>query len=291
MTFEQLEYFIAVTELDTFLNAAESLHISQSSLSKQIIKLEKELGIMLLDRSRRSASLTEAGDLFYKDAKKLSLQYQEMLSKMNLYRESNLKSLRVGTLPILTQYHLTALFQKFSVRHPEIVVAIDEVEEINLLKGLEDGCYDLIIAREHMLDPQKQVIYPVASDELVAVLPVSHPLASAPALTLKDLQDENFILMNRYTAIFQLCMEKFAKEELNLKLSRTARVESILSAVAIGEGISLLPKSNLNIFHHQDIIAVSLHPAIPLSVVLAKQKRQKSSPALNLLIQFLTQTE
>ena len=64
MTFEQLQCFIASVEEKTFLDAAHSLYISQSSLSKQIMKLEQELGVMLWDRSRRKAGLTEAGTFF-----------------------------------------------------------------------------------------------------------------------------------------------------------------------------------------------------------------------------------
>lgn len=62
-------------EENNFLDAAELLHISQSSLSKQIIKLEKELDILLLDRSGRSALLTEAGHLFYEEALLLVQQF------------------------------------------------------------------------------------------------------------------------------------------------------------------------------------------------------------------------
>lgn len=58
MTFDQIQYFIAIAECNTYFDAAEELNISQSALSKQIIKLEKELGVALLDRSRRKASLT-----------------------------------------------------------------------------------------------------------------------------------------------------------------------------------------------------------------------------------------
>lgn len=68
MTFEQLQCFIASVEEKTFFDAAQSLYISQSSLSKQIMKLEQELGVMLWDRSRRKAGLTEAGNIFYQDA-------------------------------------------------------------------------------------------------------------------------------------------------------------------------------------------------------------------------------
>ena len=56
MTFEQLQYFISIVDHDTFFDAAEDLHISQSSLSKQIMRLERELGLKLFDRSRRKAA-------------------------------------------------------------------------------------------------------------------------------------------------------------------------------------------------------------------------------------------
>lgn len=69
MTFEQLEAFVAVTEYDTLFDAAEALHISQSALSKQIQKLEKELDLLLLDRTHRRACLTPAGEQFSREAK------------------------------------------------------------------------------------------------------------------------------------------------------------------------------------------------------------------------------
>lgn len=64
MTFEQLDYFIEIVKHKTFFDAAESLHISQSSLSKQIIKLEKELDVQLFDRSKRTATSDGCGSVF-----------------------------------------------------------------------------------------------------------------------------------------------------------------------------------------------------------------------------------
>ena len=71
MTFEQLSYFIAIVENDTFFDAACEMNISQSSLSKQIMKLEKELDLTLFDRTTRSATLTQAGEFFYNESKQL----------------------------------------------------------------------------------------------------------------------------------------------------------------------------------------------------------------------------
>ena len=108
MTLEQIDFFLMAVRCDTFLEAAENLHIAQSTLSKQIQKLETELNLPLFDRTRRQAVLTPAGELFLQEAAELSLQYHQMLQKMHPFQETTRQPLRVGSLPFLTQYHLTS---------------------------------------------------------------------------------------------------------------------------------------------------------------------------------------
>ena len=84
MQIEQLKYFISIIEHQTYLQAAEVLNISQSSLSKKIIALENELDIILFDRSKRSIVLTEAGKVFYEESQKMILCYEEMLHTIHL---------------------------------------------------------------------------------------------------------------------------------------------------------------------------------------------------------------
>lgn len=81
------------------MDAAEEIHISQSNLSKQIIKLEKELELTLFDRSKRSARLTEAGKAFYQEALLLYSQYEQSLSRLSSYKEISASQFRIGTLP------------------------------------------------------------------------------------------------------------------------------------------------------------------------------------------------
>mgnify|MGYP003231584186 CR=1 FL=1 len=189
MTFDQIQYFIAIAECNTYFDAAEELNISQSALSKQIIKLEKELGVALLDRSRRKASLTPAGETFYQDALALRRQYEIMNRHMKKYQifTGNKNELRVGTLPILTQYGLTAHFRQFTESHPDIHLILDEVEENDLKKGLLSSQNDLIICREQMIADQSDIssVY-LADDELVTVLPVGHPLDGPVSLSIGE---------------------------------------------------------------------------------------------------------
>ena len=285
MTFDQIQYFIAIAECNTYFDAAEELNISQSALSKQIIKLEKELGVALLDRSRRKASLTPAGETFYQDALALRRQYEIMNRHMKKYQifTGNKNELRVGTLPILTQYGLTAHFRQFTESHPDIHLILDEVEENDLKKGLLSSQYDLIICRKQMIADQSDIssVY-LADDELVTVLPVGHPLDGP--VSLSALADESFILMNRYTSVYQICQALFANVPVHPQILRTGRVES-----TIGEGVSLLPYSNFKLFHHEHVKTLPLTPPVKLPVVIAGTKKRINSSICQEFIRCMTE--
>ena len=120
MTLEQIDYFICAAQSRTFFDAAEATHISQSSLSKQIMKLEKELELTLWDRSKRTAVLTPEGEFFYKEALKISRQYHRSLEAVYHFKDSKLQALHIGTLPFLSQYHLTSVIHSFFDTHPEL---------------------------------------------------------------------------------------------------------------------------------------------------------------------------
>lgn len=281
MTFEQLDYFIASVESETFFDAAESMHTTHSTLSKQIQKLEQELNVDLWDRSRRRARLTPAGKSFYKEAQKLSRQYHETLKKMKTFQPVLKQELCIGTLPFLAQYHLTERIRKFRELHPKITLSLSELEENDLLSGLAQDAFELIIARETMIDTKQYSFKPVAKDTLSVILSSDHPLAKCSVLSLEDIQSERFILMHPYTSIYQLCMNLFEKASIKPTILRTARVESIISAIQIGEGISLFPESNLQLFQHDWIVAVPLINAPTLKIGLVYKKGRETSPFLS----------
>lgn len=97
--------------------------------------------------------------------------------------------------------------------------------------------------------------------------------------------------MNRYTTICQLCLRLFADAGVTPNLVRTARIESLISAVSAGEGISLLPESNLNVFHCEGLVTIPLTPSVPLPVVLAyrKNKEDRTNAGLRELILFFNE--
>ena len=287
MTFEQLSYFIAIVENDTFFDAACEMNISQSSLSKQIMKLEKELDLTLFDRTTRRATLTQAGEFFYNEAKQLIEHYKLTLENIQIFKSLHENKLHIAVLPIQTQYNLNALFNSFRKENPDIELQITEVEDDRLIEGISKNEYDLIIARETMFDKSQFTTYQLAKDELIAAISSEHKLSQRDKLTFDDIKNENFILMNPYTSIYQLCINKLKENNIDANIIRTARTESIIGSVAINEGISLLPKSNFEVFHQKNINTISLEPQIALSVVLAKHKKTASNIAIKEFIKFV----
>ena len=287
MTFEQLSYFIAIVENDTFFDAACEMNISQSSLSKQIMKLEKELDLTLFDRTTRSATLTQAGEFFYNEAKQLIEHYKLTLENIENFKSLHENKLHIAVLPIQTQYNLNALFNSFRKENPDIKLQITEVEDDRLIEGISKNEYDLIIARETMFDKSQFKTYPLAKDELIVAISSEHKLSQRDKLTFDDIKNENFILMNPYTSIYKLCINKLKENNIDANIIRTARTESIIGSVAINEGISLLPKSNFEVFYQKNINTISLEPQIALSVVLAKHKKTASNIAIKEFIKFV----
>ena len=86
------------------------------------------------------------------------------------------------------------------------------------------------------------------------MLPADHPLATRQKLSVTALTDQSFLLMHPYTSIYQLCMQIFQNAGIHPSILRTARVESLISAVAVGEGISLFSESNFRLFQHECIL-------------------------------------
>lgn len=288
MTFEQLNCFIKAVEENTFFDAAETLHITQSTLSKQIIKLEKELNLCLFDRSKRSAMLTPSGNAFYEQALILYHQYETMLNNMQSYRISQKQEIRIRILPIQAQYELTSRINLFTDSYSEYDLSMEELEEEALLSGLNSSQYDMIIVREHLVADSRFQKYPLAEDELVALLPSDHPLSSSPALTLQSIADEHLFLMPRYTSVYKQCMEEFMKCGIIPKTVTNGRIETLINAVELGKGISLIPKTNLKLFNYRHLSVISIEPRILLTIVLAKKKESRMTPAMEYFITALS---
>ena len=276
MEMKQVEYFLAVAELRSFSVAADNLYVSQSSLSKQIMALEKELGVALFDRSKRSIALTAAGETFQKHAHRLNDEYKAMISNIKDYKIA--PSLSIVAIPVIAQYGITSYIAQFQSAYPKMQLLLEEREALAILPALNSRQFDLAFIRDNYLDTEQHHILEVNSDKFVVALSVKHPLAVRASISLSELANENFIMFDKGTIVHELAVDACRKagfEPRNFYAS--LRVESILGLVASQAGVALIMEKVFQYHKHPDVIAIPLTEIIESRIVLAYPKDKKLS--------------
>ena len=288
MNITQLKYFKAIAQNDTFMDAANDMNISQSSLSKQLSSLEAEVGVSLIDRSKRKASLTEAGKVFAKDVDSLLNQYQLMIAHMQAFKnDKNCSILKIGSLAFLGQYGLNYKLADFmATQNSEYRLIIEDVEEDILLEGFRNGTYDLIFGRTVPDEMLYDTSVKLEDDELVAVMRSSNPLAKFDSVELQQLINLPMFLTKPYTSIYKICMQFFNKEHLTPTGIFTSRSETIISMIVAQNSVGLLPRKCFDIFQHSGLVALPVKPVIKLPVVIFVG-HHRNSPFVQKLINSL----
>ena len=151
MEIRQIQYFLTVVDTGSFSAAADEHFISQSSLSKKIIALEKELGLSLFDRGKRKIFLTDAGEAFLEHARKIDVAYRAMVADLNGYK-SDTDSFSIAAIPVIAQYGITNYMAQFNTAYPEFHYTLEEIHGVNIMPALEERRFDLAFARNNFVD-------------------------------------------------------------------------------------------------------------------------------------------
>lgn len=237
MKMKQLEDFLTIAKAGSFSAGAEDLFLTQSALSKQVQTLEDELGVTLFNRSSRGVTLTQEGKILAAGAPKLLEQYRQLLDQVN----PGNYTLRIGVLPVIGNYGMTTLISDFIRHHPSNPIEIEEADNVLLRSGLDEGHYDFTFMR--IFRPEKYRMLTVCRDELVLVVPASHPQAVKRTVSLKVFADENFILLNKGTQLYDLSIQACRDAGFSPKIYYTGNSgESIIRLVQSGVAIAIISK-------------------------------------------------
>jgi len=194
MEMHQLRYVVAVSRAGNFSRAAEQCHVSQPSLSQQILKLEEELGERLFDRMKRAAKLTPHGEAFLPRAVKI-LEEVDAARREALDAHSLLRGrLIIGVLPTIAPYLLPAVLVSFAEKFPGVEIVAHEDTTAQLLKLAQAYEIDFALVSRPIQD-QRMEVKDLFSEELQLALPPGHPLTRKRTVRLADLEKEPFIVM------------------------------------------------------------------------------------------------
>jgi LysR family transcriptional activator of glutamate synthase operon len=286
---EQSQYFVAIARLGSFSAAAEELYISQSSLSKQISALERELGVQLIDRTKRKIVLTEAGEVFLKHALQLTVEYQAMLAELADRRV--IPTVSIVAIPVIAQYGITSYFAQLKSAYPQIQFKLEEREASAILPALDSHQYDLAFVRDNYLDREQYDCLEVATDRLEVIVSRQHRYAGRSSIGLAELSDENFIMFDKGTVVHELAVEACRSAGFEPRIFYASlRVESVISLVAQNIGVALIMERIFDYFQHSDVVAIPLQERIDSRIVLAYLKNRHLSYPARTFLEFMEKT-
>jgi len=288
MEIRQIQYFLSIVETGSFSAAADEHYISQSSLSKMVIALEKELGVPVFDRSKRKVFLTEGGEAFLGHARKLDAAYKSMMVEMDGYKSSNADSFSIAAIPILTQYGITTSIAQFRDLYPHFHFQLEEIDGLNILPALNEHRFDLAITRHNFLNRAQYDSLEIFRDKMVVVVSTNNRHAKRSSISLKELASDNFIVFDKVTELHKVIMDECGKAGFEPTIFYSShRKVSVFGLVGTNIGLALVPVKIYEYHKHPDVIAIPLEEDIESNIVLAWLKNRKLPPAAKTFVDFM----
>ena len=279
MELRQLRYFIAVAEELHFRRAAARLHISQPPLSQQIARLEDELGVRLLNRTRRRVELTAAGDAFLRDARAMLAELDVAVATVRRIETGQAGVLRVNFVGSALLSIVPGIVQRFRGARPGVELELRERSTIEQLRALTAGVVDVGLVRPPVEPEAGLKTEVVMRERTVAALPAGHPLAKLSRVPLRRMAAEPLVLFPREQApgYHDLLTGRLAATGTSPHVVQYApEMLTIIGLVAAGIGVSPVPAS----LRHLALDGVSYRPlaGAPDTELLAVTRADDESP-------------
>lgn len=248
MELRQLQYALQIASERNFSRAAEKLHIAQPSLSQQLSKLEKELGVLLFQRNTSTVELTHAGASFMEQAQKIMDAVELLRQEMSDISQLRSGKVVVGSMPITGAHLLPHVLPSFQRDYPDIEITLMEDSSMNLEKLTAGGKTDLSLLSLPLQEPS--LTYEVIGEEMIDLaVPATHPLAARAKggkpvpVRIEELSQESFIVLKKGQGFrkmtFELCQQAGFEPQV---VFESNNMETIQSLVATGMGITLVPR-------------------------------------------------
>lgn len=279
MELRHLKHFIVVAEELNFTRAAERAHIAQSALSTSVRMLEEDLRAKLFVRTTKQVQLTPAGRAFLEKAR-------EVLRAVDSGREkvAEIEGLRCGSLSIGTVHslpvflNLPTLISRYHAENPGIELRLRQGDTAGLIEQLRAGKLDLAFLP--LLDPPDDIITGIiACEDLVAIVPHTHPLANQTEVPLKNLIQYPFVDFELGWGTRSLIDLAFGQAGLQRRtIFDVTDLETIVDLVEKGLGIALLPETIAEPMRSKVSICELTEPAICWELVVAHQRSDNNLP-------------
>ncbi|WP_374113348.1 LysR family transcriptional regulator [Frankia sp. AgB1.8] len=265
-----LRYFVAVAQDLHFTRAAERLFVSQPALSKQIRLLERQLGVTLFERDRRSVRLTGAGTVLLPHARGVVAAWDAAGAELARFKATRSSTLVVGMSTSPGRRLLPAIRTRLRARHPAAEFELRQARWDDPTAGLADGSCDLAFAWLPLPAPEDFETLVVAEEPILVALPEGHPAAARAALRLADIVDLPFLALPEEAGSLRDYWLLTALRAAPPRVGAVVRsTEETYEALLAGLGIVLVAAGNAPLLAHAGVVTRPLLDGPPSHLALA----------------------
>lgn len=255
--------FVTLAECLSFRETAERLFISQSSLSKHIQAMERELGAELFNRTTRSIRLSEAGRLYLPYARKLAALCGEAEAAIGEFVRQERSSLTIAVMQNPQYYGLAKYMISFRQAHPGLSFSMVEADEFGLYDMFQKKVVNIFPTYSNFQAPERYTFMPMVRSVIVAIVRQDHPFAGAARATLVQLGQERLLLPTRGGALSNLVHDAFRRVGVTPDIVYEGSSIGCIDLVKAGMGVSLHGREfAATLAQDEDLVSVAIEPEI-----------------------------
>ena len=289
MELRHLRYFIAVAEELNFSKAALKLYTAQPSLSQQIKDLEEDVGVRLLNRTKRKVELTEEGAVFLEQARLTLAQADKAVTMARQVSQAKQQLLRIGFVPAAEIKVFPYVLPNLRVQNPELKIELLSLNNIEQIRAIKKGELDISFTRHNFHNDEIESKF-VFREPLIFILPKDHPLAKYERIPVKALNGVDFIIPGEEQAgtLHNIILD-FAKTQ-GIQFNIVQKVDNILcniNAIGLGLGCTILP-AYIAPLTMSNIVIRPLDVELPYFDLYVSYRKNLTSIAAQKFIELLT---
>lgn len=277
-----LRVFATVVERRGFSAAAKALYISQPAVSKSVQEFEEQLGVVLIDRTRRNLTLTQAGMTLYEHAQRLFAVEQETEKSLEDLQGLEQGQLTIGASHTIGTYWLPPLLQLFHEMYPAIWLSVQIENTQRLIEELRTASLNIAFV-DGSVEASDLIVVPWKTDRLVLITPPHHLLVGQGSVNIDDIVQFPYLQREEGSCTRQMVEMAFQERALQLNIAiELGSNQAVKQGVIAGLGISIVPGSTIELERKAGVLAVIEPVDLYLDQTLAQVtiKDRLHSPAL-----------
>ena len=289
MELRHLSYFITVAEELNFSKAALRLYTAQPSLSQQIKDLEDDVGVRLLNRTKRKVELTEEGAVFLEQARLTLAQADKAVAMARQVSQAKQQLLRIGFVPVAEMKIFPYVLPNLRVQNPDLKIDLLSLNNVDQIRGIKKGELDISFTRDNFQSDEIESKF-VLREPLIFILPKEHPLAKYERIPVQALDGIDFIIpSDEQSKMLHDAILNFAKDH-GIEFNIVQKADNILfniNSIGIGLGCTILPGYIAPLTMNNTVIR-PLDVELPYLDLYVSYRKNASSISVQKFIELLT---